>query len=166
MNNGEYTQPAARTLGESAADGVVRVLCVTGAEFEDDYAEQRAWASREGDDAVAEETEKDRARADGFRFPVYSNIEFPASAEGWFHDPDQFEAHRGEIEEIALPAWNDLNGFRFVKAVSLEFEDATDDVLCEGGDPVAAYLDGLGESEKDPVAAYLDGLDEEAAFRR
>ena len=62
---------------------------------------------------------------------------------GWFGDPELFEAHRGEIEEYAIPAWNSLNGFRFVKAVSLEFEDATDDALSES------------ETEFDPVTRYL-----------
>ena len=130
-------------LNESAGD-IIRVLCVTGAEFEDDYAEQRAWASREGEASVAEETEKDRVKAENFKFPVYSNIAFPAFMTEWFYDSDLFEAHRNEIEAQALPVWNNLNGFKFVKAVSLEFEDATDDMLAESDDPVSKYLDGIG----------------------
>ena len=129
-----------RYLIESIADGmepvkddtpgeILKVLCISGADFEDDHAEQRAWASREGADAVLDEVEKEWEKADGFKFPVYSNVKVPAGMDGWFRDPDLFDEHRKEIEEVALPQWNEMNGFRFVKAVSLEFADATDDVF-------------------------------------
>lgn len=108
------------------SDKVLKVICVYSAEFERDIPYSRGVASREGDEFAEEQTDAETEKAENFEFPVYLNVEVPREI-----GIEDFESVRDRVKEYALDAFNETNDFRFVRAVDIDFDDATDDMFAE-----------------------------------
>lgn len=142
-----FTYNPTENIFEDDGETVLKVICVYSADFEQDTPYCRGVASREGDEFVDSQIEAETEKSETFKFPVYLNVNVPDEI-----GLDDFESVRDKIEEYAIDAFNETNDFKFVKAVSLEFDDATDDVFAESeGKPQ------MNKSIRDEDDDYYEG---------